>query len=323
MGVEYFKVEDAEDAGQRIDNFLIRRLKGVPRQRIYRILRKGEVRVNGGRVKPTYRLAHHDEVRIPPVRHTQSLPPQVSQRVADLVEAAIIHEDDNVIVLDKPAGLAVHGGSSISAGAIEILRAARGNPKLELAHRLDRDTSGCLLICKSRAVLASVQSAFRNRQVRKIYDVFVVGLWPKKLRTVQKQLMRYETSWGERRVRVDARGQTARTDFMVVQQAPHATRLEAVLHTGRTHQIRVHCLSSGYPIVGDSKYAARDSSRETQHPKRPSGGSRLGVPDGVRLCLHAARISVPIDGRVEKFKAPLPDEMANIWRRLSEGEQLG
>ena len=303
MGVEYVKVEDQADAGQRIDNFLMRRLKGVPRQHVYRILRKGEVRVNGGRVKPTYRLAHHDEVRIPPIRTRDAMPARVAERTMELVEGSIIHEDSDIIVLDKPTGLAVHGGSSISSGVIEILRAARGDPKLELAHRIDRDTSGCLLICKRRAVLACVHSAFRDRQVHKVYEVFVTGHWSKRLRTVQSKLTRFATSWGERRVRVDASGQSSRTDFMVLDQAPFATRLEAVLHTGRTHQIRVHCKSSGHPILGDRKYGPYEST-------------------GTRLCLHASRLSIPIGNSVMKFRAPLPADMGELWARLSDGEQL-
>jgi 23S rRNA pseudouridine955/2504/2580 synthase len=281
----------------------MRHLKGVPRQRIYRILRKGEVRVNGGRVKPTYRIAHADEVRIPPLRRPDRRPVEVDARDVTRLEGAVLFEDDTVIAINKPAGLAVHGGSSIAAGVIEMLRVARDDPKLELAHRLDRDTSGCLLICKRRAVLAEVQQAFRERQVTKVYDVFVQGHWPKHLRSVQKRLLRYETAWGERRVRVDPKGRTARTDFREIARAPSATHLEAVLHTGRTHQIRVHCKSAGHPIVGDRKYGPHEGSAS-------------------RLCLHAARLNVPLGGTVLKLQAPLDEEMLDLWRRLSQGETV-
>ena len=299
MGVTFVDIDDENDVGQRIDNFLMRRLKGVPKHKIYSILRKGEVRVNSGRVKQTYRLKATDRVRIPPVATRAEAPVQLNDETQQILEASILFEDKDVIAINKPHGFAVHGGSSITSGVVELLRVIRGQPRIELAHRLDRDTSGCLLLCKKRSVLKEVQAAFRERTVKKRYTLIAQGQWPNKTRSVQDRLLRYETEWGERRVRVDAKGQIARTDFQILEQVEQATLLQAALHTGRTHQIRVHAQSQGHPILGDTKYGHATGSIEVE-----------------RLCLHASRLVVPVGGDRLDLSAPLEPTMASIWAEL-------
>lgn len=296
MGVTFVDIDDENDVGQRIDNFLMRRLKGVPKQKIYSILRKGEVRVNSGRVKQTYRLKATDRVRIPPVSTRAEAPVQLNDETQQILEASILFEDKDFIAINKPYGFAVHGGSSITSGVVEMLRVMRGQPRIELAHRLDRDTSGCLLLCKKRGVLKEVQAAFRERTVKKKYTLIAQGRWPNKTRTVQDRLLRYETEWGERRVRVDAKGQVARTDFQILELGEHATLLQAALHTGRTHQIRVHAQCQGHSILGDTKYGGTSGPKEVE-----------------RLCLHASRLVVPVGGDRLDVSAPLEPTMANIW----------
>ena len=299
MGVTFVDIDDENDVGQRIDNFLMRRLKGVPKHKIYSILRKGEVRVNSGRVKQTYRLKATDRVRIPPVATRAEAPVQLNDETQQILEASILFEDKDVIAINKPHGFAVHGGSSITSGVVELLRVIRGQPRIELAHRLDRDTSGCLLLCKKRSVLKEVQAAFRERTVKKRYTLIAQGQWPNKTRSVQDRLLRYETEWGERRVRVDAKGQIARTDFQILEQVEQATLLQAALHTGRTHQIRVHAQSQGHPILGDTKYGRATGSIEVE-----------------RLCLHASRLVVPLGGDRLDLSAPLEPTMSSIWAEL-------
>ena len=303
MSVTFVDIENPNDVGQRIDNYLLRTLKGVPKQKIYSILRKGEVRVNSARVKPTYRLELHDRVRVPPIFTRTQAPVRLSSHTHDELEAAIIFEDGDLIVLNKPPGFAVHGGSSINAGVVEMMRVIKGRPEIELAHRLDRDTSGCLLLCKKRSVLREMQAAFRERTVKKNYALIVQGIWPKKVQVVQRRLLRYVTDWGERRVRVDDNGQVARTDFHTMETCPNATMLQASLHTGRTHQIRVHAQSVGHPILGDTKY-------------RQSKGHNSRSLDAERLCLHASRLVVPMGTDRLDFSAPLERTMVEIWARL-------
>ena len=297
---------DGDDAGQRIDNFLLRRLKGVPKARIYRMLRRGEVRVNGGRANPRQRLAAGDRVRIPPVRTAPS--PTLAapgQAVIDRLERGILFEDEGLLVIDKPSGLAVHGGSGIRLGLIEALRAGRSERFLELAHRLDRDTSGCLMIAKSRSALAQLHRLLRAQQVRKTYELIVSGSWPHRQTVVERPLHRYVTAAGERRVRVDAQGKPARTTFSVVRDCDAATWLSARLHSGRTHQIRVHAAASGHPVLGEDKY-------ETAASEQCSKAAAVN-----RLCLHAARLSFEWDGAHRRFEAPLPTLFAEAWARLS------
>lgn len=306
MTVIYVEINDQEDVGQRADNFLMRTLKGVPRQYVYRILRRGEVRVNGGRIKANYRLQLNDRIRIPPTRSRQELPVEYSDAIAEQLKACVIYEDADFLLLNKPAGIAVHGGSSIRSGVVEILREVYANPRLELVHRLDRDTSGCLALAKKRSALRVAQAAFRDRTVKKIYELYVFGRWPQSLRVVQHKLERYETTWGERRVRVSSAGQLARTDFEVLERAGEsATRMQATLHTGRTHQIRVHAITSGHGIIGDDKYTAVKGDAALAQ------GGKNAAP--MRLCLHARKLSIPLGSDVLKGVAPVDTSMTDIW----------
>ena len=293
-------VEVGDEAGQRLDNFLLALMKGVPRSRVYRMLRRGEVRVNGGRARPTYRVCRGDAVRVPPHRAREpSSTADFPQRFAATLRDRVVYEDRDILVLDKPSGLATHGGSGVSFGAIEILRRLDPDTRYELAHRLDRDTSGCLAVAKRRSALTSLHEAFRKGAVHKRYDLVVSGRWPGSKRTVRDALERYRMPNGERRVRVALDGDPARTDFAVVARrddasAAPATWLAATPRTGRTHQIRVHAAASGHPIWGDDKYA----------------------PDGRgRLMLHATELTLPMVDREVRAAAPLPEEFARLpWR---------
>lgn len=282
---------DAEH-GQRLDNFLIARMKGLPKSRIYRMVRRGEVRVNGARSRPDYRVQRHDRVRIPPFR---SGPPPASggsdpQGLAETLRNASLYEDDDLLVIDKPSGIAVHGGSGISLGVIETLR--RDDPSIPyaLAHRLDRDTSGCLAVAKNRRTLLALHAELRKGAVSKRYDLIVDGQWPAGLSVVDKPLARYALASGERRVRVQADGEPSTTEFNVVHRLRGSTWLAAFPRTGRTHQIRVHSAASGCPILGDAKYAR---------------GNALAHP---RLFLHATRLTFRLQGRRIRIDAPIPRE---------------
>jgi 23S rRNA pseudouridine955/2504/2580 synthase len=306
-GVRRLRVSGAD--GQRIDNYLLRVLKGLPRSRIYRMLRSGEVRVNGGRVRPGHRLADGDEVRIPPLRGLAGTDDErevhIGHALLDALSRSVVFEDDGLLVLNKPAGMPVHGGSGLSFGVIEALRRLRPEADLGLAHRLDRDTSGCLLVAKTRAVLLELHRGLRERNVKKRYRLIVHGAWPRRLATVQLPLTRYVTASGERRVRVSADGKASRTDFAVVAAAPRATLLTARLHTGRTHQIRVHAQASGHPVVGDEKYASDAQLAQARE---------LGIR---RLCLHAEALVLHLDGVRRRFEVPPPQDFEAAWRALS------
>jgi len=295
-----------EAAGQRIDNFLLGELGGVPRSRVYGMLRKGEVRVNGGRVRPDYRLRDGDVVRVPPWRGPAAGEVSAPSRtLLDQLSSSIIYQDAGVIVLNKPAGLAVHGGSGIQSGVIEALRVLYPNERrLELAHRLDRDTSGCLVLARNRTALLEMHAAFRDATVAKTYDALVYGTWPRNIRTVRAHLERFVTRTGERRVRVDMDGKAARTEFSIVTAGQRASWVKAHPHTGRTHQIRVHCMTSGHPIIGDEKYAPDAALAESR-----AAGVR-------RLCLHATSVALPIGGYPRRFDAPLPPDFVAAWERL-------
>lgn len=300
------KVTVADEVGQRIDNFLLRTLSDVPKSRIYRMLRKGEVRVNGGRIKPTYRLEAGDEVRIPPYwRSRQTRETFIGSEQLSRVEAAIIFEDDDLLVLDKPAGIAVHGGSGVSFGVIEALRRLRPHDRLELAHRLDRDTSGCLLVSKHRRALSRVHASIRAGTMGKRYALIVHGLWPDFRTSVHLPLQKYVTHSGERRVRVDPAGKESLTEFSVEARSACASLLTAQLITGRTHQIRVHSAASGHSIVGDTKYAPAADVAVCK---------RFAIE---RLCLHAEEVVLPWDQGERRFSCPRPAEFARIWSQLS------
>ncbi len=304
--VQKITIHSPDDAGQRLDNFLMKILKGVPRQHIYKILRKGEVRVNGSRVKAPYRLQVNDIVRVPPVHTRAELPVQFSDALARTLAQATLYEDEDYLIIDKPRGLAVHGGSGTASGVIEVMRETTGNARLALVHRIDRETSGCLALAKSNQALRAAQAAFRARHTKKVYEAIVWGLWPAGTRTVQTRLTRTTTSWGERRVKPDPAGQSARTDFEVMRTRdgePAATWLKATLHTGRTHQIRAHALSRGHPIAGDEKYVNaryRNVDESLQPP----------------MCLHAQKLTFAVAGHQIKAAAPVPEDMRAFWKKL-------
>jgi 23S rRNA pseudouridine955/2504/2580 synthase len=246
----------ADRAGQRIDNFLLARLKGVPRTAIYKILRRGEVRVNGGRIKPSYRLEEGDQVRIPPVRTSDAKNiPAVSQNVSELLEAAVLYEDKDFMVINKPAGMAVHGGSGISLGVVEAVRQIRPHAKrIELVHRLDRDTSGCLVIAKKTGVLTALQRQFVDGEVMKSYTAVLVGTGLQTQFEVNQPLRKNTLKSGERMVIVAADGKSARTGFTLRQELGGLSWVDIQLYTGRTHQIRVHSAHVKHPVLGDRKY---------------------------------------------------------------------
>lgn len=302
-----------EDAGQRIDNLLLRELRGVPRGRIYSMLRKGEVRVSGRRIKPHHRLEVGDEVRLPPVRTDDRPPtPSVPAELRRRLEAAILHEDEHLLVVDKPSGLAVHGGSGVKVALVESLRVMRPElGALELAHRIDRDTSGCVLLAKRRSVLRRLHTALRERRAEKTYLALADGAWPRGLKHLDAPLERVLAANGERFVRVSARGKPSSTRVRVLRRLAGATLLEVHPETGRTHQIRVHLAHAGHPILGDEKYAP---------PERREAARARGVG---RLCLHAASIAVPDwregrEGEMRRFEAPLPEDFAVLVERYGE-----
>jgi 23S rRNA pseudouridine955/2504/2580 synthase len=295
-----FVTIDEEEAGQRIDNYLLRVCKGVPKSHIYRILRSGEVRVNKGRIDQLYRLVAGDVVRIPPVRVAE----RTSAAPVPGAEFPILFEDNHLLVIDKPAGVAVHGGSGVSYGVIEQLRAARPDAKfLELVHRLDRETSGLLLLAKKRSALTNLHEQMREGDTDKRYLTVVHGDWRNKRQHVKLPLHKYTTPDGERRVVVQAGGMESHTVFTLLRKWEKFALLEAELKTGRTHQIRVHLASSGFPILGDDKYGDFALNRELQKAADDRGALR-------RMFLHAYQITFthPDSGKEITLKAPLPAE---------------
>jgi 23S rRNA pseudouridine955/2504/2580 synthase len=304
--VRIVAVED-DEADRRLDNFLLARLKGVPRTHVYRLIRSGQVRVNGRRARPEHRLGPGDQVRIPPVRTA----PGTGGRAlrpgsADWVDRRILHEDEELLVFDKPTGLATHGGSGVSLGAIEWLRAARPDARaLGLAHRLDRDTSGCLVIAKRQSSLRHLQAQFRQGSVEKRYVALLLGHLPGGERWIEAPLLTTERRGGERHVRVDPAGKPARTQLAVVERFAEATLVRVTLLTGRTHQIRVHAAHIGLPLAGDARYG------RTPDPVV----MRFGLQ---RLFLHAASISFasPRDGHAIRTTSPLPEELELVLGRM-------
>ena len=301
----------ADEAGQRIDNFLRTHLKGVPKSMIYRILRKGEVRVNKKRVKPEYKLEDGDQVRIPPVRVAEREEDAVSphlQKVAAL-EHVILYEDDHILVLNKPSGTAVHGGSGLSFGVIEGLRALRPDARfLELVHRLDRDTSGVLLVAKKRSALRSLHEQLREKGMQKDYLALVRGQWPSHIKSIQAPLLKNILQSGERIVRVNSEGKPSETRFKVEERFDIATLVRCSPITGRTHQIRVHTLHAGHPIAFDDRYGEREFD------------SQLSGTGLRRLFLHALslRFTHPNTGEILRIEAPLDNQLKqclNILRK--------
>ncbi len=299
---------EAEHEGQRIDNFLKTQLKGVPKSLIYRILRKGEVRVNKKRIKPEYKLCPGDEVRVPPVRVAEKNElPSANLGSIQRLESQILFEDDAMIVLNKPSGMAVHGGSGLSFGVIEGLRALRPDARfLELVHRLDRDTSGVLLVAKKRSALRSLHEQLRVKTMRKQYLALVRGQWQPHVKVVNAPLRKNDLQSGERVVRVSSDGKPSETRFRIARQFAEATLVECSPITGRTHQIRVHTQHAGHPIACDDKYgeAAFDEKMRSQGLKR--------------LFLHAWKLTFthPVDGREVLIEAPLAPELDNFLNKL-------
>lgn len=307
--VEWLRVA-ADAAGQRIDNFLLGHLKGVPRSLVYRLLRSGEVRVNKGRARPSQRLEAGDLVRLPPLRRPaqgESIAP--SAQLRERLQESLLYEDDRVLVLNKPAGLAVHGGSGISLGVIETLRAMRPGDELELVHRLDRDTSGCLLISKRRSALRRLHAQLRDGEVDKRYLALLCGRLAQPEVEVTVALRTDRVRGGERVVRVDPEGgKPSRTCFRRRRAIGPLTLVEAELDTGRTHQIRVHAAYLGAAVAGDPKYAS------------PTDNERLRAVGLKRLFLHAAALSFrpQQDGPLVRVAAPLPDNLEAVLKRLEE-----
>lgn len=299
-----YKVISEEEQGQRLDNFLIRHCKGVPKSHIYRILRSGEVRVNSGRVDATYRLCVEDKIRIPPIRIAERPQNEVDEAAKQRVDLPIIYEDDALLVIDKPEGIAVHGGSGVSFGVIEALRRQRPLAKfLELAHRLDRETSGVLLVGKKRSALTALHDMFREHGAGadKRYLVLVKGRWMNTTQHVKLPLFKYLTESGERRVSVNPEGKASHTIFRLLARWPEMSLLEAQLKTGRTHQIRVHLAHLGFPILGDEKYGDFALNKNLQ---------RNGLK---RMALHAWRMvfAHPLTAEPLECIAPLPDSFKN------------
>lgn len=293
-----------EEQGQRLDNFLIRRFKGVPKSHLYRILRSGELRVNSGRVDATYRLCAGDSIRVPPIRVAERPRDEIAEVAQQRVDLPIIYEDEAMLVIDKPEGIAVHGGSGVSFGVIEALRRQRPQAKfLELAHRLDRETSGILLVGKKRLALTALHDMFREHGAGadKRYLVLVKGRWMNATQHVKAPLLKYLTEGGERRVSVNAEGKAAHTVFRLLARWPGMSLLEAQLKTGRTHQIRVHLAHLGFPILGDEKYGDFALNRQMR-----SQGLK-------RMALHAWRMSFrhPLTGAPLECVAPLPDTICS------------
>jgi len=298
-----------EEAGQRIDNYLLRICKGVPKSHIYRVLRSGEVRVNKGRIAQTYRLVLGDIVRLPPIRVSEKTAPS-----APAAEFAVIYEDAHLLIIDKPAGVAVHGGSGVSYGVIEQLRAARPDAKfLELVHRLDRETSGILLLAKKRSALTHLHAQMRDNQTDKRYLVMVHGDWKNARQHVKLPLRKYTTAEGERRVSVQAGGQESHTVFSLLRKYPDYALLEAELKTGRTHQIRVHLASSGFAIAGDDKYGDFALNRMLLKATETRGVLK-------RMFLHAHQITFthPDTGKEMTLRAPLPAECERFVKSLGK-----
>lgn len=298
--------EDAE--GQRIDNYLLRVCKGVPKSHVYRILRSGEVRVNSKRAGPDYRLKIGDEVRIPPLQLKAGEKPAVPVGR----KYRIVYEDDGILVVDKPAGMAVHGGSGISFGVIEQLRRQRPEAHfLELAHRLDRETSGLLLVAKKRGVLTALHDMFREGRMRKRYLALVKGRWRDPLRHVRLALLKHQTEEGERKVSVSHEGKPAHSIVRLVARWENFSLVEVTLETGRTHQIRVHLAHLGFPLCGDDKYGDFPLNKALQ---------KQGLH---RMFLHAAQISFdhPMTGQELSLAAEVPDDLCAFLRQLDENEK--
>jgi len=308
---------DEGSEGQRLDNFLLKLLKGVPKTHVYRVIRSGEVRVNKGRAAADTRLCLGDEVRVPPVRTSEHSAERSDEAPVPGREFPVVFEDEYLIAVDKPAGVAVHGGSGVSFGVIEQLRQARPGAKfLELVHRLDKETSGLLLIAKKRSALLALQEQFRQRETGKTYAALVLGHWPPSKKVIDVPLHKFLSSEGERRVRTvdadDSDGRRSITLVKVVSFFDDFSLLDVTIKTGRTHQIRVHLLHEGHAIAGDDKYGDFAANRALARGDAVPG-ARFG-----RMFLHARRLQFlhPATGEVIELQAPLPPECAALLHAL-------
>ncbi|MTC57762.1 23S rRNA pseudouridine(955/2504/2580) synthase RluC [Providencia rustigianii] len=306
--VQFIDISD-DEAGQRIDNFLLGKLKGVPKSMIYRIIRKGEVRVNKGRIKPEYKLQANDQVRVPPVRVAERENAPISAKLDKVAALAdcILYEDESILVINKPSGTAVHGGSGLSFGVIEGLRALRPEARfLELVHRLDRDTSGILLVAKKRSALRALHEQLRLKQMQKDYLALVRGNWQSHMKVVQAPLLKNILQSGERIVRVNSEGKPSETRFKVEERFDNATLVKASPVTGRTHQIRVHTLHAGHPIAFDDRYGDKQFD------------SQLAGTGLKRLFLHANALTFthPKTGEEMRVVAPLHEDLNKCLKIL-------
>jgi len=299
-----------EDSGQRLDNFLFRTLKGVPKSHVYRLLRTGQVRVNGRRAKPDYRLENGDELRLPPVRQEEKaapgLPPRWQQ---EALQGAILFEDERLLVVNKPAGMAVHGGSGVAFGVIETLRQIRPEARsLELAHRLDRETSGCLIVAKRRSALRTLHAVFREGRVEKRYLALLAGAWSGGERSVDVPLEKNRLQGGERMVKVGGAGKRSESVFRPLRKFRDAALAEVQILTGRTHQIRVHAAHLGHPVAGDDKYGDREANK------------RFKAAGLKRMFLHAHTLVFdhPESGERLQLTAPLDGELEALLERLGK-----
>jgi 23S rRNA pseudouridine955/2504/2580 synthase len=300
--VQYLSII-ADEAGQRIDNFLMARLKSVPKTYIYRILRKGEVRVNKKRIKPSYKLQEEDQVRLPPLKQVEPSDPlpRPGKQLMNFLAERILYEDPRLLIINKPAGISVHGGSSVKLGIVEALRCMYPKlPQLELVHRLDADTSGCLILAKKRSVLRELHELLRLRKVEKIYWALTKGHWKEAELTVDVPLLKNQLGSGERKVHVHAEGKPSITVFRPLQAFAKTSLMEVRLETGRTHQIRVHANYRKHPLAGDEKYGDRELNKQLRE---------IGLR---RLFLHAYSISftLPSTGQQIKVTAPLDTELS-------------
>lgn len=307
-GAEHVRI-DAAQHGRRLDNFLTTRLPGLPKSRIYQMIRKGEVRVNGGRASPDQRLEEEDDVRLPPVTAPDPSRVPVTTvplRVQEQLRGAILHEDDGMLVINKPAGLPVHSGSGQAWGVIDVLRSLYGGDTgLQLAHRLDRDTSGCLVVARNHLRLRELHDQFRDGTLRKRYTALLQGNLRHAEIRVDVPLDREARVRGERTVRTDPEGQASQSRFRVVRKLPGATLVQVAITTGRTHQIRVHAQHLGHPVAGDDRYGNREFNRRLR---------RQGLK---RVFLHAAAIVIPVaGGREVRVEAPLPVELERVLARM-------
>ncbi|WP_133126804.1 RluA family pseudouridine synthase [Legionella nagasakiensis] len=307
--VRYTEIS-AEEEGQRVDNYLLRLLKGVPKSHIYRLIRNGEVRVNKKRVKASSRLMKGDAVRIPPVRVSHKKDLFVGTKLSQCLEKSIIFEDAQLLIVNKPAGLAVHGGSGLSLGVIEVLRKTRSDLSyLELVHRLDKETSGCLLLAKKRSVLRAIQALLAAREVQKIYWALLMHPWQgKKMVRVDAALEKNILKSGERMVTVSDEGKSSQTEFKLLENFPAACFVEVYPKTGRTHQIRVHSAYLGHPIVGDQKYGEVISIADLEREK-------------LRLHLHARAIQFTLNGKPYFFQADLDEKFTQTLAKLRLGSK--